>query len=372
MRLLAVGALALGIWIAAGVHPAMLVSISVSVVVALATSWLRMRRNDTAARARMKARLITAVGGSLLGYLALVATYPKLFLRPALLYQGVVQSGHFPWHLSTLTAGTFMRAEGAPSSYLPLWFAAQTPVVTSLLCLGVILWFFRQAFLPGTRKQGDGSLIAGVAVVLVQALFLPWLAIAGGSTLYQGARQMLFVVPAIALLATVGAWLFARSGSASGRTRVVSGLWAVTGVMLAVTTLSSVAIFPYSYTWFNAATALRPIDGNWVADVEWQSSREVLPMVDSLDHDRCVLLQPHTHCDRDQVAPFANSVGEKPVGAPLAQGEAWRLSYGGPVARTDAPGVDRDLVHDCRRVGAVTRQLFWRTVTMSAVERCRR
>jgi hypothetical protein len=372
MRLLAGGALALGIWIAVGVHPAMLVSIGVSVAVALAASWVRMRRNDATARERMKARLVTAVGGSLVGYLALVATYPKLFLRPALLYQSVVESGNFPWHLATLTAGSFMRGQGAPPSYLPLWFAAQTPVVTSLLGLGVILWFFRQAFLPETRKPGDGGLLAGVAVILVQALFLPWVAIAGGSTLYQGPRQMLFVAPAIALLATIGAWLFVRAGSAAVRTRVVSVLWAVMGVMLAVTTVSSAVIFPYSYTWFNAATALRPIDGNWVVDVEWQSSREVLPMVDSVDPDWCVLLQPHTHCDRDQVAPFAHSVGERPVGPPLAQGEVWRLAYGSPVARTDAPGVDRDLVHDCRRVGAVTRQLFWRTVTMSTVERCRR
>jgi hypothetical protein len=372
MRLLAGGALAAGIWLAAGVRPAMLVSIGVSVAVALAASWLRMRRDDATARERMKARLVTAVGGSSVGYLALVATYPKLFLRPDLMYQGVAESGHFPWHLATLTAGTFMPGPGAPPSYLPLWFAAQTPVVTSLLCLGAILWFFRQAFLPEARKTGDGSLLAGAAVILVQALFLPWVAIAGGSTLYQGPHQMLFVVPAIALLATIGASLFVRAGSASGRSHVVSALWAVMGVMLAVTTVSSAAIFPYAYTWFNAATALRPIDGNWVADVEWQSSREVLPMVDSLDEERCVLLQPHTHCDRDQVAPFAHSVGEQPVGPPLAQGEVWRLAYGQPVARTDAPGVDRDLVHDCRRVAAVTRQLFWRTVTMSTVERCRR
>lgn len=371
MRLLAGGALAFGVWLTAGVRPAMLVSVGVSVAVALFASWLRMRRDAPATRARLKAGIVTAAGGSLVGYLALVAIYPKLFLRPELLYQSVVQSGDFPWHLSTLTAGTFMPAQSAPASYLPLWFAAQTPVVTSLLCLGVIVWFVRQAFLPATRKPGDGNLLAGVAVILVQAIFFPWAAIAGGSTLYQGPRQMLFVVPAMALLATIGVFLVARAVLASRRPRVVSALWAAAGAMLAVTTLSSAAIFPYAYTWFNATTALRPIDGNWVVDVEWQSSREVLPKVDSIDPERCVLLQPRTHCDRDQVAPFTNLIGSD-VGAPLAVGEVWRLAYGSPVARTDAPGVDRDLVHDCRRVDAVTRQLFWRTVTMSTVERCRR
>jgi hypothetical protein len=214
--------------------------------------------------------------------------------------------------------------------------------------------------------------MAGVAVILVQAFFLPWVAIAGGSTLYQGVRQMLFVVPAIALLAVAGAWLLARRAALSGPPRAAVGMWAVVVAVLTITTASSAAIFPYSYTWFNAATALRPIDGNWTADVEWQSSREVLPKIDSIDPGRCAIIQRHNQCDRDQVMPYSNSVGEKVLGPPLKPDEIWRLAYGGPVARPDAPMSHRPLGHDCKRVDAVTRQLFWRTVTMTSVERCKR
>jgi hypothetical protein len=370
--LVAGGALALGIWVAAGVHPAMLVGIGVSIATALGVSWLRTRRNDSVGRERMKARLATAVGGSLVGYLALVAVYPKLFLRPALLYQSVLVSGNFPWNSATLTAGTFMPANPAPSSYLPLWFAAQTPVVTSVLAVVAVAWFFRGAFQPAARRVGDGGLMAGVVVILVQAFFLPWVAIAGGSTLYQGLRQMLFVVPAIALLAAVGAWLLARRLAESWPPRAEAGSWAVVVAVLAITTVSSAAIFPYSYTWFNATTALRPIDGNWTADVEWQSSREVLPKIDSIEPGRCAIIQRHTRCDRDQVMPYSNSVGEKVLGPPLRPDEMWRLAYGGPAVRRDAPMSHPPLGHDCKRVDAVTRQLFWRTVTMTAVERCKR
>jgi hypothetical protein len=372
MQVLAIGALALGIWIAAGVRPAMLVAIAASVTLALAASLMRLRRNDTEGRRRMIARLVTAAAGSIAGYLALVLTYHKLFLRPELLYEGVLKSGEFPWHGYTLTAGKFLPAEHASSSYLPLWFAAQTPVLVSILCLGAIAWFVRGAMLVSARRRGDGDLLVGVAVVLVQALFLPWVAMAGGSTLYQGARQMLFVVPAMALLAAVGAWLFARRAAMPDRMRAGPALLAALVAVLAITTASSAALFPYAYTWFNAATAIRPIDGNWAADFEWQSSREVLPKVDTLDGGRCVLLQPHTNCNRDQVAPFRDSLGDDLAGPPLAPGEVWRLAYGGPATRPDAPSVDHNLVHDCRRVDAVTRQLFWRTVTMSTVERCRR
>lgn len=370
-QLLAAGALALGMWVAAGVRPAMLVTIAASVAMALVVSWVRLRRNDAAGRRRMLARLATAVAGTVVGYLALILTYHKLFLRPDLLYEGVLKSGEFPWHGYTLTAGEFLPAEQAPPSYLPLWFAAQTPVLISLLCLGAIAWFARSGFLVSARRRGDGDLLAGVAVLLVQALFLPWVAIGFGSTLYQGARQMLFVVPAIAVLAVVGAWLLVRRASMPGRMRIGQGLLAAMVAVLAITTVSSAALFPYAYTWFNAATALRPIDGNWTADFEWQSSREVVPKVDTLDEGRCVLLQPHTHCDRDQVEPFMSTLGQKLDGPPLGPTQMWRLSYGGPVARPDAPSVDHDLGHNCIRVDAVTRELFWRTVTMSSVERCR-
>jgi hypothetical protein len=371
MGALAAGSLALGTWIAVGVRPAMVVTIAATVAVALGASWVRIRRDDDVGRARMKARLVTAVAGSLAGYLALVATYPKLFLRPDLLYEGVLKSGDFPWHGYTLTAGKFFPAEHASSAYLPLWFAAQTPVLISVLCVGAIVWFLRSGLLVSVRRRGDGDLLAGVAVVLVQALFLPWVAIAGGATLYQGARQMLFVVPAIAVLATVGAWLLTRRLLMAQRPRAVPVFFGAVVAVLAITTVSAAAIFPYAYTWFNAPTALRPIDGNWTADFEWQSSREVITKVDALDRNRCVLLQPHTNCDRDQVAPYRDSVGEERAGMPLEPGGVWRLAYGGPATRRDAPSVDRDLVHDCQRVDGVTRQLFWRTVTMSTVERCR-
>jgi hypothetical protein len=372
VRVLAVLALALGIWIAAGVHPAMLVGIGASILVALGASWVRIRRGDVIARARMRTRLLVAVAGSLAGYFALVATYPKLFLRPDLLYVSLLNSGGYPWHGYTLTAGKFMAAQGGPSYYLPLWFAAQTPVVVSVLCLGAIGWFARSALVIRSRRPGDGDLLAGVAVVLVQALFLPWVAIAGGSTLYQGARQMLFVVPAIALLAAVGAWLALRRTSASAQTRAGSAVLGILIVGLAAPTVSSAALFPYEYTWFNAVTALRSIDGNWTADVEWASSREVLPQIDTLDEGRCVLVQPHTSCDRDQVSPYRNDIGSDPLGPPLGPDELWRVAYGGPAVRHDAPSVENHVGRDCRRVGGVTRHLYWRTVTMTSVERCRR
>jgi len=368
---LAAGSLALGTWIAAGVHPAMLVGIGVSVVVALGMCWVQTSKNDPAARSTMRARLAVAGIGSAVGYLALAASYPKLFLRPDLMFHAVLDSGHFPYHAETLTAGTFTPAL-APSYYLPVWFAAQTPLLVSVLCLGAIGWFLRTQLLASKGRTDDRDLLAGTAVVLVQAMFLPWVAIAGGSTLYQGARQMLFVVPAMALLATIGAWLLARRVAHSERKAANPTLMAAVVVGLAVPTASSAALFPYEYTWFNAATALRPIDGNWTLDYEWASSREVLPRIDTIDAGRCVRLQPSPSCNRHQLIPYHDTIGTNVLpDEALAPGEMWRLRYGGGVAREDAPSVDYTNARDCRPETAVTRRLFWRQVTLSLIERCR-
>lgn len=369
-RLLAAGALALGIWIAAGVHPAMLVGIGVGIAVALVMSWARMRRGDADARQAMKARILTALGGGVAGYLALVACYPKLFLRPGLLIVSIVDSGAFPWHGYTLTAGTFLPAQGGPSYYLPIWFAAQTPVVVGALFIVAFVWFVRATVGVTSGRSVDGNLLAGVTVVLVQVLFLPWVAIAGGSTVYQGARQMLFVLPAIALLGTVGAWLLAQR--AGRRTGWVAAVFGALVVGLASPTLSGVALVPFNYTWFDELTALRPIDGNWTADFEWASSREVIRKVDTLEEGRCVIVQRHSRCDRDQVTPYGNSVGSEPVGPLLGPDEMWRIAYGNPAVRHDAPSVDNGVGRDCQPQPGVTRQLYWRTVTMSSLARCRR
>ncbi|MFL6090217.1 MAG: hypothetical protein ACJ71Z_08765 [Aeromicrobium sp.] len=370
--LLAAGALALGIWITAGVHPAMLVGIGASIVVALVMSWARTRRDDPDGRRAMKARVLTALAGCLGGYLALVACYPKLFLRPDLLLVSIFDSGAFPWSGYTLTAGTFLPAQGGPSYYLPLWFAAQTPVVVGALFLIAFVWFVRATVGVTSGRSVDGNLLAGVTVVLVQALFLPWAAIAGGSTVYQGARQMLFVLPAIALLGTVGAWLLARQASRAGRAGLVAAVFGVLVVGLASPTLSGAALVPFNYTWFNELTALRPIDGNWTTDYEWASSRAVIRKVDTLEEGRCVIVQRHSRCDRDQVTPYWNSVGSEPVGPLLGSDEMWRIAYGNPAVRHDAPSVDNTVGRDCQPQSGVTRQLYWHTVTMSSLARCRR
>lgn len=375
MRWLAAGSLAFGIWIAAGVHPAMLVSIGMSILVALAVCFVRMRKKGKGKkvdRERMIARLVVAGQGVLAGYAALILTYPKLFLRPDLLVESVLKSGDFPWSGYTLTAGEFLKAGDSTSLYLPMWFAAQTPVIFSCLIIGVMVWFMRGALSPPARRPGDANLMAGVAVVLVQATFLPWVAITLNSTLYQGARQMLFVVPAMAVLATVGAWLVVRWAMIARRRTLLRPMFAGLVAVFAITAVSSAALFPYAYTWFNAPTAIRPIDGNWTLDYEWQSSREVMPKISTVDDDQCILMQPNDDCDRSQVAPYANTLGKQLVGKPLSAGETWRLAYGAAVARPDAPSIDHDKGRECKRVATVQRHLFWRTATMTSVERCLR
>jgi hypothetical protein len=306
---------------------------------------------------------VPVIAGFAAGYLPLMVIYPRVFADPRGMLLAVLDSADYPWVGTTLTAGMDLP-DHPPWFYLPLWLGAQTPVVISALALVAFGWWVRT--LPRLRGCSDDerTLWAGTAVVLSQAVALPTFAVLSGATLYGAARQVLFVLPAVALLATVGFWLLLERAEIRAPRRA----WAkpvLVGMLvagLAVPSLSSAALFPYGYTWFNAVTALRPIDGNWRTDYWWASVNESVTRVDALDDARCQVQQKPC-LTRKTLIPFQDSLGTNRVGPGLRPGEYWRITF--------APAV-QGAPRTCDPVDAITRQLFWRTVTMSWIERCRR
>jgi hypothetical protein len=171
-----------------------------------------------------------------------------------------------------------------PPYYLPLWFGAQTPVV--ILALAIVGILSPLVLLLGVRRTGAGADVAlgtGQALASAQALLLPLGGIVTSAVLYDGTRQVLFVLPAFAVSATVATWLVARRLTAAGRTRWRTGLvWAL-GISLVVPTVTAARLFPYSYTWFNGAASAVPVDGAWMTDYWSASNREAIPLLPAGD-----------------------------------------------------------------------------------------
>jgi hypothetical protein len=308
---------------------------------------------------RLRARALVSILSFVAGYAVLVLVYPRIFASPERMIDALSDSADYPWTGQILTAGVSMTMPPAPW-YLPAWLFAQTPIVLSVLALCglaaplVLVW----------RRPRRWPLAIGMLLVALQLLLVPVYAVVSRSTLYDGTRQMLFMLPALGILATVAAALLVRRFAVT-RPRLVAALSVVMAVGIAIPTISAARLFPYSYTWFNAATAVAPIDDNWMTDYWWASDREVTPLLPSEDPSSCYLWKPDQQlisCGSiAQAQPYWPTRGSKADEPPLRPGQYYLMTF-------NRFGLEP--YRSCDIVDAVTRPIFWREMTMSFISLC--
>jgi hypothetical protein len=367
LRALGAGALGAGTVVLVGTRPGTWVALLLTVGFMLVLTWGvdRLGPGRPGAGERLRARATGAGLGVLAAWVVLVVVYPKVFAAPARLVAAFTDSADYPWNDTIRTAGMTMSMP-PPPSYLPLWFGAQTPVVIlglaliGLLCPVVLVLRVRT---PGAGA--DLSLATGQALVSAQGLLLPLGAVLTSAVLYDGTRQVLFVLPALAASATVATWLVARRLDAAGRPIWRMVLAWVLGLSLVVPTVTAARLFPYSYTWFNGVASAFPVDGAWMTDYWSASNREVIPLLPLGDEQACHEWTPDDQllscADFAEQAVFWPTRGTGIDTPALGPGEYAQLSFNrGSVV--PPPG--------CTEVAGVQRPLFLRTITMSFTMRC--
>lgn len=222
-------ALAVGTILMLGTRPGMWPSLAASVTIFVAVlAWC----------GELRSRTVAALCGALtVSYTVLLASYPRVYSHPfALLWRSATSSADFS-HLQ--------HPHGR--GYLPLHVVEELPIILlSLVAAGTVVVFTTaSAFLRARSAEATGPVL-----VASQAFTLPVLGVAYGSAFYQGLRQVLFSVPAAAILATVGlAALISRASSA--RTRV--GWAAIGGIGLVLPMVVQATLFPYQYSYLNVA-----------------------------------------------------------------------------------------------------------------------
>lgn len=338
-RLLAAGAAtaAAGIVLAVGTRP----GIWPGLALAAGAAALLMPRGDRPAR-------LLGLGAAIgVATVVLVLVYPAPFGSPVDALTGsVLESSKY-------------GGSGVSRGYIPVHLVAEVP--TLLLLLGGL------GAVAAVRRPHRLREQPVLALVLLQAIALPLLAIARGSNLYNGLRQLLFAYPALAVLATVGIAVLAA------RPR----LWPVGAVALVVPLAVQAQLFPYNYAYASVpAAALAPSVGERWPEYQmptdyWRTSvRELAPEVPA---GGFVLCQPNLvdgvfmrwsndgrdNCATDVVGPLAPYDAER--------GGGWDAPITEFLAVTS--GVDR-IGENCTRIADVTRPMWWRTMTMSYVARC--
>jgi hypothetical protein len=244
-----------------------------------------------------------------------------------------------------------------------LWFGSQLPVLISLLAVIGALWIPAQWVIAWKKRtfSGDGSYF--LVPVIIAAVGIPVASGILGVTLYSGVRQLLFLTPVIAILAIAALRMLLMWLGTKKSQLWTSMTWAGVALGLTVPLLGQIMLFPYSYTYFNTATALRPINGNWDLDGWWLSGRELVESGPLAARTVCVESEqrPVADCVKPGIlAPFLPLTTAPTSLIDLADDEYLALTR-----------FEGNLGNDtCRDVYSVDRMLYWRDVTLSRASVC--
>lgn len=378
VRITALAALYGGAFLAAGTRSAAGVPIVGSVVGACIIWWLVQRQKtqqDPEAPAAQSAlwlasrRLIEAGLALTATYLTLVAVYPNVWKNPfTLFYQGVVVSAKFPFDEPIMFAGSWVD-QPVPWTYLPGWFAAQLPLLIVISGTFFIIMWLSQAIRAMTRSGSSlaPSTVVSSTPVVLQAVMLPSIAIILQATVYNGVRQFLFVVPAAGMAAVLGLWaLLTQMRRVSDSRSWSTIIWIAAALGLIVPTAAQLALFPYTYSYYNAVTALRPIDGNWPTDYWRASSNELMRRLPAEGPESCAYEQGRNGrrmpcSDQPMFKPYIDERGVSAISGNLTPGQYWLIRENQGLAKIPVA---------CELHDAITRRLFRQTVTIGQILRC--
>jgi hypothetical protein len=365
-RLGSVGALvSLGTFIAVGTRPAMWLPFVCSLSAFAALSWLTLRSTGGALRS-----LAAPAVGLLVGLGGVAALYPNAAATPIDWLIGSVSDssgyeGQQP--VGTLTAGEFLSTSDTPARYLPAWIFAGVPVIIFGLAVVGTVAVIRSALRWRSSGRGAGAPQVGGLLVLLQLVLVPTAAIVAGSSMYSGLRQHLYVLPAVAILAGIGAVSVLRLTRVTGGSRGVR--WAaalVLALALAVPAVEQTRLYPYNYVYVNPIAGLGGVQGRWETELQFLSSREAFRRVPPTVEPSCSywLVPAQGPAPEPMIHSCwgypTDEVGDEAT-ARATKGERW------VVGRTRADNHPPDY---CREYDNVTRTLRTEEIVMAYVLRC--
>lgn len=265
---LVIAGVLLGIGTRPGLWPMFVASAAVALVFWSVGHLLRRSSLSFLARRNL---VLGVVSGVILfaGALILLLFFSELGRE---LSDAVTRSLDHPWSKSRRYAG--LRVFNRPDALLVFQILlSQVPAAISGLFLtgtvtGVIT-LVRDLY----RGQSLSSISRVFAIVAVP-VFTPFFVVAIFSpVLYDGIRQILFVLPGVAVIAAIGLW--GVLGSAlwlfESRRTVKTTFGVALGVVLSLVAVDQLRLFPYNYVYVNVVAQGAGMSGAWESDY-WDSS----------------------------------------------------------------------------------------------------
>jgi hypothetical protein len=194
----------------------------------------------------------------------------------------------YPWDGFIRVAGVDVHSIELPWWYVPAWLLAQLP----LLSLVAVVGGFTGLMVGLAHQRGRVSAETAIPLVpiMLQGIVLPAVIVLTGAVLYDGIRQLLFLVPGlIAVSAVALALLDRRVRNHRARLSVVLSVSAV--VIVAASLWASLRWAPYAYAYINPIAGRNEDGRSWELDYWGVSGREGVRRLKQLGYSP-VYLQP--------------------------------------------------------------------------------
>lgn len=148
------------------------------------------------------------------------------------------------WDNTVLFDGQNIPGRSLPWYYLPRLFSLTTPVLLQIAAIVGVIWILtKMTKLTPTQR-------ACALILLLQAFLLPTIAILRQSTIYDGIRHFLFVIPALAVIATTAIiWTYHKIKQKSIKIFLTTLLI----LNFSVIVYDMISLHPYEYTYYNRA-----------------------------------------------------------------------------------------------------------------------
>lgn len=217
---------------------------------------------------------------------------------------------------SELFDGQFISTQSLPWFYLPKWLAITIPELFLVMFLVGLLGIFLQ------YKKFTYLQRACVILVLLQIFFFPAIAILKQSSIYDGMRHFLFILPGIAAISATGLiWIFSKISRQTVRLFALALI--ITSLISIV--LDMVALHPYEYVYFNRISGgLAKAHNRYETDYWGLSMREGMEWINTQAGDNAkVVSSPELHASKIFAAPGINVAAYRSY-EKAEQKEEWR------------------------------------------------
>ena len=167
----------------------------------------------------------------------------NIFVNPL---ESLAVMEHYKISIRQLFEGELIWSTGLPWHYLPKWLFISTPLFV-LTGLFLFMLFFSSDMI----RAGSFSRQMFFEGFLLFALIFPvFYVIAIGANLYSGVRQMLFILPPMAILATMGIYKLMKLADEK-KTDFIYPVAFIFSILLILPVKHQLTTFPVDYVYFN-------------------------------------------------------------------------------------------------------------------------